>query len=263
MKKAYNNKMKDIFSVILLFVCLFVFNTACGLDIYIVVDEPRSVLHTPYYDSEYADRYFHFRTNENRNNIEVGDKFRGTEIYYKIYNSYSQMSNQVGSINSKINSDDYKADAADQLIMNYKFVPLKAAGYKSTPMITAKAKDSQEIRIRLTDYQDLDAFAADIKIDDKTLVPNENETTKKTQPLRNFDDLNFNFGRHGADEKSRIPEEGDDDVVFSSTTSDDDAHKWYVPLYAVSVALMEDYTYNYSIPLYLGCVTIDDREENN
>ena len=103
MKKAYTIKLKHLFKVVLMCICLFLFNSGCGLDVYYVVNPPSYNIHTPYYDSEFSNCYFEFRTNENNNNTEV-KKFLGTAIYYKIYKSKSKMDSEVGSITSLINS---------------------------------------------------------------------------------------------------------------------------------------------------------------
>jgi len=259
MKKAYKNKIISIGQIIFLFVCLLLFNSSCGLDVYYVVESPNYTIHFPYYDSEYDSCYFSFKTNENNDNTEVSN-FLGTAVYYKIYKSYSKMNSEVGSINGYISSTDNKANAAPRMTTTYNYQLLKAEKATSGILIEHDDSGDLEVKIRLTDLITSDGsisegYEADISVEGKSLG----------KPLRNEDNLNFNFASYRTDENSAIPEEGDCDVQDPPTSSDsDDDNKWYVPMYAVGVALnADDYTNTLSVPLYLGCVTIKDNDEYN
>ena len=258
MKKAYTIKLKHLFKVVLMCICLFLFNSGCGLDVYYVVNPPSYNIHTPYYDSEFSNCYFEFRTNENNNNTEV-KKFLGTAIYYKIYKSKSKMDSEVGSITSLINSTDNKANAAPRLTSTYNFKTLKAENLSGGVLIEHNDSSDQNVFIRLTDYigsdgQVVPGYEAVVKIGD----------TSYGKPLRDEDNLNFNFASYRTDEKSAVPQEGDSDVQENPTSTDsEDDNKWYVPLFAVGLSLNDDYTNTSSVPLYLGCVTIKDNEEDN
>ena len=218
MKKAYTIKLKHLFKVVLMCICLFLFNSGCGLDVYYVVNPPSYNIHTPYYDSEFSNCYFEFRTNENNNNTEV-KKFLGTAIYYKIYKSKSKMDSEVGSITSLINSTDNKANAAPRLTSTFNFKTLKAENLSGGVLIEHNDSSDQNVFIRLTDYigsdgQVVPGYEAVVKIGD----------TSYGKPLRDEDNLNFNFASYRTDEKSAVPQEGDSDVQENppSTESEDD-----------------------------------------
>ena len=258
MKKTYTIKLKHWFKVVFMCICLFLFNSGCGLDVYYVVEAPSYNIHTPYYDSEFSNCFFSFRTNENNNNTEV-KKFLGTAVYYKIYKSKSKMDSEVGSITNLINSTDNKANAAPRLTSTYNFKTLRAEKLSGAVLIEHNDSSDQTVWIRLTDYigsdgQVVPGYEAEVKINDVSYG----------KPIRDEDGLNFNFASYRKDEKSAVPKEGDSDVQENPTSSDsDDDNRWYVPLFAVGLSLNDDYTNTSSVPLYLGCVTIKDNEEDN
>ncbi len=259
MKKAYTRKLKHLFKVVLLGICLFLFNSGCGLDVYYVVKSPDTIIHRTYYDTaDPKDRRFEFLTQENNDNTEV-KKFLGTAVYYKIYKSKSKMDSEVGSITSLIDSTDNKANAAPRLTSTYNFKPLRAEKLSGAVLIEHNDSSDQTVWIRLTDYIGSDGlvvpgYEAEVRINDISYG----------KPIRDEDGLNFNFASYRKDEKSAVPKEGDSDVQENPTSTDsDDDNRWYVPLFAVGLSLNDDYTNTSSVPLYLGCVTIKDNEEDN
>lgn len=266
MKKAYNKKIKEFEIFLFFIVCLFIFNNGCGLDVYTVVGSPNAE-HIPNYDTtDYEQCYFSFTTNEDNNTSAEVNNFQGTSVYYKIYNCHSTMSSEVSNINSYIYSEDNKAKAADRLITSYDFKTLKykdsEENIKSDILIkkvseTNNKFPNQTVKIRLTDYAEIEEYASYIKI------TTDSNITLRGKPVRYQDGYTFNFGRSGTDTNSKIPDETDNDVKFTETTDEEDENKWYVPMYAVSVDMNNDYSYNYSVPVYLGCVTIDETKENN
>ena len=190
--------------------------------------------------------------------------FKGTAVYYRIYNSLSKMNTDVGAITNYIYSEDNKAKAADKLLStddkNKGFKPLIYEDYNES--ILVQGNEEHNLRIRLSDYlyneddtNSFDDYMACIVFD------NDKNTLKR--PVRYTDNLTFNFGRYGTETKSRIPSEDDLDVCYTETTSEDDENRWYVPMFAIGVAMDASYTYNYSVPLYLGFVIIRDDEVDN
>ena len=91
----------------------------------------------------------------------------------------------------------------------------------------------------------------------------DNAENQLKRPIRYVDNLTFNFGRYSKETNSRIPDAEDLDVCYSETTSEEDENRWYVPMFAIGVAMDSSYTYNYSVPLYLGFVIINDNETDN
>lgn len=260
MKKAYNKFVKGFFSLFV--VCLILFNTSCGLDTYIVMDDPVSnVTHTPEYSSiQFQDNYFEFYTNE-KGNYPNDFMFLGTEVYYKIYNNYSVMNQERATLESLASDKDTAAKAPDRLRYEtsaggYGYMPLRVSGYSESPLI--KAADSahnQHIYIRLTDYQSDPLYASKITIDGESVV--ENTVSK---PVRSIENYTFNFGRKGSADKIPTNDTKEKDVKYSTFSAE---HTWYVCMFAVAVGRDVTYQPFYSNITYLGCVPIIDSTSDN
>lgn len=238
--------------------CLLFFNSSCGLDTFYVLDPPISLIHQPDYGNESQDsKYFEFWTNENTR-IE-GFTFQGTEVYYKIYNSYSQMTTEINVLQTLSNDADKSATAAEKMINNtssggYGYKALKVAGNLTTPLIPA-VNSNQRVYIRLSDYQNVEDYSAKILVDGTYL----NESAVKTIPVRNTPDRRtFNFGRNGS--LDIAPNKDDDDVKFTSGVT---STKWYVAMFAAGVGIDASYQNYYSNILYLGSVSIDAASYDN
>lgn len=230
----------------ILCVCLFLFNTSCGLDTFYIIDAPDTTKHIPSNgDTDYSSRYFQFYTKAN-NDIE-GFVFLGTEVYYKIYDSSSRLLNERETLIAISQDLEKNAGAAEKLINDYKYVPLKVTGHNESPLIPASDSD-QIVYIRLSDYQNIDSFASKIKIDNVEIG----------KPIRNIENkpYTFNFGRKG--EYDVKPVSGDVDCSISTSSK-----KYYVCLFAVGVGRDATFANYYSNILYLGDVTIDSESFDN
>ena len=249
MKKA----CKIIKYIFLLFVfsCLIFFNTGCGLDTIYVIDSPTITIHKPEHGNNSQDeQYFEFWTNEGTD-VE-GFTFQGTEIYYKIYNNSSTMISEVKTLQGQADNSDKSSTVANTMIDSYHYKPLKVAGNYSTPLIQ-RSTSNQRVYIRLSDYQS--SYPAELRVNDNYL----NGAGNKTIPVRNIDELTFNFGRNGP--KDKRPLEADEDVKF--VKSDVDDGKWYVSMFAVAIGHDFSYANYYSNILYLGSVTINALNYDN
>lgn len=254
MKKTWNKKLQ------ILFLCMFIsglilFNISCGLDTFEVIDSPERTFNLPKYDTEdFALKNFEFNTNEVNAYSYSTITFLGTDVYYRIYNNYGTAETEANALINISSADDTSANAASRLIETYKYKPVRLANY-SYPVLIPETGTNQRVFIRLTSYQDDPELAARITVDGN-LINGSNSV-----PLRHEDGLNFDFGRSGKDIKSKIPVNNDDDVTFSSTTSE--AGKWYVNMFAVAVGRDITYKNSYSNILFLGTVCINDKELDN
>lgn len=257
MKKACIKGLK--FCLFSFTVCLILFNTSCGLDTYFVMEDP--IVGSPITPSpentQFQDNFFEFTTNDNVN-YPNDYQFLGTEIYYKIYSSLGTLKSETAVLDNYASDTEKSAKAPDKLMFTkaeggYEYKRLKATNCKDSPLIKP-GKNYQKVYIRLTDYQDDPAFASKILINDKYIGGGD----AITKPLRYEDNLTFNFGRKGDNDK--IPLEDNDDVNYSSTP---DENKWYVCLYAVAVARDVAYKPYYSNIVYLGAVQIDASSLDN
>ncbi len=254
MKKACTYLKKIRFSGFM--ACLILFNLSCGLDTYIVMDDPVVTVQVPEYTNiQFNESYFEFWTKER----EYTDlMFKGTDVYYKIYSNYSTMLTERANLESLASDDDTAAKAPGKLMDSvssggYEFKPLKASNCNDSPIIAAKGED-QLVRIRLTDYQNIDDYASKITVDGKYL----NNSEVPTRPLRNLEQLSFNFGRTGTQDLK--PTSEDEDVKYSTESEEG---KWYISMFAVAVGMDVSYTYHYSNIVYLGAVTIDANSVDN
>ena len=270
MKKTHGNK-KMHFNVSLFCMCLLFltpFLCTCGLDKYEYIEKPNQLLHRPYENSSFEDKYFEFQTVSSNNSMIIG-----TDVYYRIYNSLSKMNSDVGTVTNYIYSDDNQARAIEQLL-SLKFSSLL---YKNQDeIILDNETATHKVIIRLTDYQFEEDFEKKLIIDKETITNNPymayiifdygNNNLKYERPVRNNgvnNNLTFNFGRYSTEVKSKLPDKDDLDVCYSETISSDDENRWYVPMFAVTVAMDETYTFNRSVPLYLGYLIIRDDEYDN
>ncbi len=256
MKKAC--LFNKYYLLLVMIACLLFFNTSCGLDTFYVLDPPISIIHQPEYSNESQDsKYFEFWTNENTQ-IE-GFTFLGTEVYYKIYNSYSQMTSETSVLQTLSNDADKSATAAEKMINNtssggYGFKALKVAGNPESPLVTA-SDSNQRVYIRLSDYQNVEDYSARVLVNGANL----NGAAGKTIPVRNTSDMRtFNFGRNGSYDIA--PAKDDEDVKFTSGVT---SSKWYVCMFAASLGMDATYQNYYSNILYLGSVSIDASSYDN
>ena len=94
---------------------------SCGLEDTITVEPPTKRINDPLYsDTDYLNRYCGFKTEEDGNK---DISFTGTEVYYKIYNNYSNLTSQRSAITS-VNTTSNGTAAATKLIDTYTFQPL-------------------------------------------------------------------------------------------------------------------------------------------
>lgn len=244
MKKAYYKKLflNNIFVV-----CLILFNISCGLDTFYVIGEPINTSQMPQYNSiEPKDRYFEFQTNE----VDVpGLNFIGTDVYYKIYDKYNNLSSEVSNINSIINDTERNSNSASTLIDTYKYQKLTYPENTKMALIPSN-EENRIVTIRLTDYGT--SYASEITFSNNTFKPVRARAVNSDNKY-----LTFNFGRNGINDKR--PLKGDAD--FSSSDSSDG--KYYVAMYAVGLGEDAAYTQYFSNLIFLGEVTIDANSADN
>jgi hypothetical protein len=266
MKTDRNTAVKyGVYSFFLLTVCCLFTFSGCGLDEYYVVEAPVTAYNIPAVTSStsqgYDVKYFDFLTRDSANSdlSSSGFDYLGTAVYYKIYNNYSTMNTAVSAITSLNSSTTYSA-AADKMIDTYGYRELSTTSGTLSPLISAGSND-RRVYIRLMNYQDGD-YTAKIIIgyDGSDFTGSGNYV-----PLRNISGTHsFDFGRTSEDsDLNKVPVNGDSDVNYSSSFSDDDKTVWYVDMFAVAVGRDTTYTKYYSKVLHLGSISIDTSEEDN
>ena len=227
---------KRLFFSFLLTGYLILFNTSCGLDTFYELKEPHNVVHQPDCSSiDYTESYFEFFSAPKPDD-GVPVKFFGTDVYYKIYKSSSQLKSDVEAIQTIANRDDHKAAALAMIEgSNYKYQPLRASGHTGDNVLISGT--GKKVHIRLSDYT---LYPAQISIDGGSNIG---------IPVRLSDNhKTFNFKSSDPDS---IP--NGDDTNKTGSSSDDD---WYVAMFAVAVGNDVSYSPIYSNVLYLGSVRI-------
>src|SRR5574344_1769827 len=149
MKKAgllRERKNITILSGIACFFLYLVLLSGCGLDVYdVVLEPPYSDGHTAYYSSDdYTSRYFSFSTYESSPNESSSTfKFKGTAVYYKIFNNYSTMTSYQSAV-STLNTDANYTSAVDLMLDTQHYKQLKISKGSISPLIKA-ADDSRYV----------------------------------------------------------------------------------------------------------------------
>jgi hypothetical protein len=225
------------------------------LDVITYIEPPKDFHHRPeVYDEifniDYENRYFEFVTNESEN-IDTPE-FRGTDVYYKIYNNYSKMLSERTYLENLSNDDDAGTKPQDELVKRYCLLNNRE------PLIS-NSKTNKNVLIRLTDYQ-VSNYQEALKQDQvrnaaRIMINNEFYSL----PVRVDGKSTFNFGRDG--ENDNVPKDGDIDVNYDSTTTEEGI--WYVCMFAVGVGTEVTLDPVYSNILYLGTVVIDANSYNN
>lgn len=273
MKKTFQVIIKKLFLFILLG-CLFLFNFSCGLDNFEVFESPEQVIHLPEASRQnvsFDEAFFEFFTNEPTVPYST-ITFLGTDVYYKIYNSFTQLEAEIQTLNSLATSTENSNNAfnkmADSDLQNstsgYGYKRLIAEGYESREILIPYTGRNQDIKIRLSDYGSILDYASRIMVDDGNYF----DSTSMVKPIRNVSleenkTVSFNFGRY-EDEivGGRNVYNGTDGDVRNSSDSSVVPGEWYVAMYAVAVARGMDWGHQYSNILYLGNVKITTAKDN-
>lgn len=238
--------MKKTLSILGWLFLLFLLS-ACGLDTFYYLNPPISKEFIDEADSisnDPSNQFVSFATSMNSENREI---FQGTSVYYKIYNSPTQL------LSHKTTIEDIDTEYSDQGIGR-----LNGWGYQSlttTKLTTANlvsASDSvKEVYIRLSNQTEdppssgIYMYPADVTIDGASIGI----------PLRSVDNKTFSFSATADDDSPySVPREGEEDVYF---TADAGTSTWYVALYAVSTGMSPSLTPVYSQVTYLGSLAIN------
>jgi hypothetical protein len=242
-----------VFLTAVFFLCL----SSCGVEVYYSLEAPLSrAMANP---TDPGGRFFSFYTNES-GALSV---FKGTNVYYKIYNNMSELNSDITSINSS--NAEYSSSGYNRI---------SSLGYQQLETTTrpdilfTSTGSNREIIIRLIDEGAYDlptdtfAFTSQVRVGGSIV----------SRPRRRSSGEGFNFylgtGASGwagnpnpnkthtpgtPNDPDRLPASGDSDTRYSSFTSSD---TWYVNAYAVSIGQDPYLTWLYSQLLHLGYIEI-------
>ena len=216
-----------VFATCILVLCLVFFNLSCGLDIIEYYEPPYVTINPP--EPENIDsnqKYISFSTNNSEN---TSISFKGTNVFYKIYNNREDARNDRDRLKS-ISQNDYSGTSAETLITNYKYAMLN-----NSNILCPKSESGSDYDVRI-DFTDSNRFALIIE-------------GKEQKPLRAVENYEFNFDSS----YWTYDNERDFDVKYNSSSATD---VWYVQFFAASVGLSSTLTEQYSNIVYLGCISL-------
>lgn len=216
-----------VFATCILVLCLVFFNLSCGLDIIEYYEPPYVTINPP--EPENIDsnqKYISFRTNNSEN---TSISFKGTNVFYKIYNNREDARNDRDRLKS-ISQNDYSGTSAETLITNYKYAMLN-----NSNILCPKSESGSDYDVRI-DFTDSNKFALIINGDEQ-------------KPLRAVENYEFNFDSS----YWTYDNERDFDVKYNSSSATD---VWYVQFFAASIGLSSTLNEQYSNIVYLGCISL-------
>ena len=232
--------------------CLILFNlflfTACGLDTFYVINAPSRIGNEPTYASiDEADNFLEFYTKVEDQN--EGIRFLGTDVYYKIYTDSSRLNSEHSSIMQLANSENTSNQAADRMIISYRFQPLFSSKKDSEHSVLIKTPEKKEdredrkVRIRLVNFEPFEKAQITVSGNEMGI------------PLRSIpNNPSFDFFAQSAETRPK-----NDDADANISTSSAEPEEYYVSMFAVAVGQDNTYARLYSNVLYLGSVKISKR----
>jgi len=263
-------RIKLLFSIILICCGSGVFFASCGLDTVLTVEPPIITHNKINYESiEYATYYCGFKTRESENQTLEGGDFIGTEVFYRIYSNVSDLNSHVSAIESLNTNSNGEAAAQKLISLGYQTLGIYPKNDDST-FVGYNSGNDTDVYFRLKSYknrssdlpEDLYTMIACIKVGNNYSVSgSEYKVPCRTGVGSSNSWRSFDFFD---DEQTRLeqnvkPEQGDIDFQYSSSPTSD--KEYYVQLYAVSVALNQQTVSNaYSLVLDLGSIPIREGE---
>lgn len=203
-------KILRIFKVPIFFLSLFI---SCGLDDLVYLEPPH--FERIQNSEQESEQYIQFRTTDT---INLAGYYRGFEIFYRIYASTEDLSNDVSKIKS-YNSSNPQA-AARWLIDSKKYQKLRRDD-KITPIVLTDTDDRQ-VRVRLYDYG---KEKAGLYVENLSPVAQVVRYNGKPFVILDKDNKDADV-----EQSENVPEEGYKHVAFFTATYGMDEK--FVPIYS-------------------------------
>ena len=295
------NKQKK--SVLVVFFCLFgcFFCTTCGLEEIVVLASPTVVHHQSYYDTVIPENWYcDFQTNETYNTSLKNASVIGTEVYYKIYKNYSNLSSHKSAIES-VNSASNNTAAAKKLIETYTYQPLATEPDVQDSIFIRDSGENKNVYFRPKTYMKNDdiwfraAIAYPHNANKHTFLGYDNSSGKisikkynyyketdiwedgETQTTVDYSTISFVVPYRNVAGTARSfdffdynnthqpentePVDGDADYWYSESFTENYEDTYFVQFYAVAIAMDGTSLANtYSLVLDLGTIPIKKGE---
>lgn len=256
MKKANSNKRKSLFFLVLFALCLSFFNLSCGLDTITFLEDPFSVNNLPNVESSFETCDFSFSVRKLDNPGETGRAY----IYYKIYNDDQKVSSEESSLISKSEDSSGKIYSFSYMRDTYGYKQLCYIKEGDTSFTTFDLLNDKfhNVKIRLTNYFDIEEYSASISVDgEKVGVPVR--MTGKT----------FDFGRKGENDQNPMVSHSTENASSGDTKGflekqdEGEENIFYVSMFGVFEQPDDNWDFNQSSIHFLGRVKIDANDLNN
>lgn len=222
---------------------LLLFYSACGLDTFYYLNPPISMTFIDEAASLSNDPTKQFVSFKTAVNADSEDVFQGTSVYYKIFNSTSQLLSNKTTIE---NIDSEYSNQGIERLISWGYQPLTTDRVTTANLVPAG--DVKVVSIRLYNQTPDGAgnyeYPAEITVDGQSIGI----------PVRSVEDKTFSFNSTAEPNSIySLPVEGQEDVNFSAGVG---TNTWYVALYAVSTGMSPSLTPVYSQAVYLGSLAI-------
>ena len=237
--------------------CFFI--QGCGLATYYVLEAPECNDEKSADATDYSDKYFDFDTADSDNSVTTG--YKGTKVYYKIYNNYNKLETHVSNIESV--NDDYSEDGYDKMTgYDYQTFTFDDSDYSedvtSSSYIKNNDNSDQVVAIRLiTEGTSGSEYYTGIYLDkdseDQLSSGNEDALVLRNNgDAFSIDTISETIEDYVDDGETGTPD-SDDDMYISSTSSDN----WYIAAYAVAYGYDSSLSPFYSAVTYLGYIAFE------
>lgn len=215
--------------------------TSCGIQSFIYLEKPQRSGHDPSNITDLSARYCQFATADTQNLSAVGDYFRGTEIYYRIYERKNDCENDRSQINQY--NDDNPFSAVQYLETTKRYYRLETTTISTRPLI-GRQSSSVTVRFRLQDYGTPVTDPVQLRVagSPQGIPLRDSRIPNTTNTKRNFDRDDIAVG--------------DADVQQASVSGGAEEY-WCVNFYAVSYGYTDTFTTLYSALEYLGYIFIE------
>lgn len=243
-----------------LFFTVSIFFTSCGIDDYIYLHPVSQGLHNPSGSEELMQQYFLFRTADDLNS--TNDYYKGYEIYYRIYNSKTELNKDVSDINAF-------AESNTGLIFNWlkdtkKYHRLTSELDPFSRPLVPSHTSNRDVYIRLKSFNNeviSSVFVGKLNV---------SSSAEQSDKIGSFIGTSYDFGKplrtdsNGLTstdiQKPRYSFDYDNinsnDSDVSYTQSSESETKWYVQAYVFAYGYDSSYKPIYSAYFPLGYITI-------
>lgn len=242
-------KLRAVCAAMIMLLC-----TGCGLDTFYYLDAPVEDHSCLQSTPPFNDLYVSFITSETTENNSqflspsADFSFKGTALYYKIYDSLEQISTFSTTISSLNSSTSYSSAAERIISANYK--PLSLSETREPMPLVSQNGTNRYVYVRLCTGGGTGAeYAPAVRIGtDRISVSTEGSDLFSGQTPCRSNGNSFEFGK----ENVAMPQTTDEDCSVSSSN----ASVYYVDLYAFSVGQDTTFARSYSTAVHLGTIPV-------